>query len=601
MGDFIGTDLLGTFALPNQQNGVLITSSASSNTVGGTSASARDVISGNHGDGIHIVGAETIDNLVEGDYIGIIGGSPPAGGRAATVPSALGNGSSGVAIYAGANHNTIGGNVSGSGNVISGNVQYGVFISDAGTTRNLIAGDLIGTDPAGSRPLPNVDGVVIKSGATGNTVGGSVAAARDVISGNSGDGVIIADVGTSGNLVEGDYIGLAANGSAGLGNLANGVSFFGSPTMNTIGGTAAGSRNVISANAESGVYISDSGTTGNLVEGDFIGTDSTGAVALGNYTGVFVSYGATGNTIGGTTTAARDVISGNGSDGVQIVGNGTSGNVVEGDYIGSDSTGAKAVPNCQRRVDRCRRQQQHNRRHHRWCMRRYLGQQLEGVHITGGETDGNVVEGDYIGLTATGASALGNAESGVGLYAGASDNIIGGTSSCARDVISGNRSNGLYITDAGTSFNRIEGDYIGTDGTGVHALAQLFQRGGDPERSDWQHDRRHDRHRPRRHLGKRLGWRAHRRWRNQRQRGRGELHRRHRQWLRRPGNAQSGAAIFAGANNNTIGGTVAGSGNVLSANEANGVYISDGGTTGNPRRRRLHRHRLHRLACPAQL
>ena len=152
MGDFIGTDLLGTFALPNQQNGVLITSSASSNTVGGTSASARDVISGNHGDGIHIVGAQTIDNLVEGDYIGIIGGSPPAGGCAATVPSALGNGSSGVAIYAGANHNTIGGNVSGSGNVISGNVQYGVFISDAGTTRNLIAGDLIGTDPAGCDP-----------------------------------------------------------------------------------------------------------------------------------------------------------------------------------------------------------------------------------------------------------------------------------------------------------------------------------------------------------------------------------------------------------------------------------------------------------------
>ena len=88
-------------------------------------------------------------------------------------------------------------------------------------------------------------------------------------------------------------------------------------------GLPLGSRNVISANAESGVYISDSGTTGNLVEGDFIGTDSTGVLALPNYIGVFVLYGATSNTIGGTAGAARNVISGNSGDGVEIIGSGT--------------------------------------------------------------------------------------------------------------------------------------------------------------------------------------------------------------------------------------------------------------------------------------
>ena len=92
-----------------------------------------------------------------------------------------------------------------------------------------------------------------------------------------------------------------------------------------MGGTTASARNVISGNGGSGVEIAEAGTTGNLVEGDFIGTSSSGTTSigtnikpLGNMNGVYL-FNAYSNTIGGTTAGARDVISGNLVDGVQIV------------------------------------------------------------------------------------------------------------------------------------------------------------------------------------------------------------------------------------------------------------------------------------------
>src|SRR5262249_38925827 len=135
-GDFIGTDPTGTNALPNQ-NGVFIQNQASGNTIGGTSTTARNIISGNYQDGVHIVDGAT-GNMVEGDYIGATRGRPGTGGHAATVPGPLGNGASGVAIFAGATNNTIGGTAVGAGNVISANGQNGVFLSDSGTTGNVV-------------------------------------------------------------------------------------------------------------------------------------------------------------------------------------------------------------------------------------------------------------------------------------------------------------------------------------------------------------------------------------------------------------------------------------------------------------------------------
>ena len=109
---------------------------------------------------------------------------------------------------------------------------------------------------------------------------------------------------------------------------------------NTIGGTAAGAGNVISGNQGIGVLI---GSPNNVVQGNYIGTDVTGQTALGNTTdGVVLLSGADGSTIGGTADGAHNVISGNGDNGVLIIGSNT---VVQGNYIGTDATGKNLLFN----------------------------------------------------------------------------------------------------------------------------------------------------------------------------------------------------------------------------------------------------------------
>ena len=130
-----------------------------------------------------------------------------------------------------------------------------------------------------------------------------------------GDGVDIGGGGgvATGNVVEGNYDSANAAGTAALPNGGDGIKIGLGATNNTIGGTVSGARNIISGNVGDGVVISGSGTTGNLVEGNYIGTNAAGTAALGNATdGVQVSSGATGNTIGGTANGAANVISGNG-------------------------------------------------------------------------------------------------------------------------------------------------------------------------------------------------------------------------------------------------------------------------------------------------
>ena len=91
--------------------------------------------------------------------------------------------------------------------------------------------------------------------------------------------------------------------------------------------------------------IHSDSTTGNKIEGNFIGTDPSGTQALGNaFHGVFIDRGSN-NTIGGTEPAKRNIISGNGFDGVQILGDSASGNKVEGNYIGTRKDGTTALGN----------------------------------------------------------------------------------------------------------------------------------------------------------------------------------------------------------------------------------------------------------------
>src|SRR5207244_676013 len=140
------------------------------------------------------------------------------------------------------------------------------------TGHNTVAGNLIGLTAAGTAAVPNGGaGVGITAGAADNTIGGTTAAARNVISGNTTSGVEIADPGTTGNAVQGVYISHASN--------------------TLIGGTTPGARNVIAGTRQFANYfdngngISITNGTGNVVQGNYIGTDRTGAAVLGNATG----------------------------------------------------------------------------------------------------------------------------------------------------------------------------------------------------------------------------------------------------------------------------------------------------------------------------
>src|SRR5262249_29655222 len=141
---------------------------------------------------------------------------------------------------------------------------------------------------------------------------------------------------------EGNFIGTNRAGTAAKGNHV-GISVGNAPGT-VIGGTTAGAGNVISGNSQQGVYITiGSGTTG---LGNYIGTDATGTAALANGAeGVLLSTGANNNTIGGTSAAARNVISGNTGDGVKITGGTSSNNVIEANYIGTTASGLAALPN----------------------------------------------------------------------------------------------------------------------------------------------------------------------------------------------------------------------------------------------------------------
>jgi hypothetical protein len=176
-----------------------------------------------------------------------------------------------------------------------------MVVKDTGTSGNVVEGNYIGLGPDGVTAVPNDDiAVICWNGATDNLIGGTSAGARNVISGNNNDGVDISSAGTSGNIVEGNFIGTDATGMVSRGNQLSGLGITGVASGNIIGGTSAGAGNLISGSGSYGLYIRDAGTSGNLIQGNFIGTDLTGTNALGNaWADVALWGGATSNSIGG--------------------------------------------------------------------------------------------------------------------------------------------------------------------------------------------------------------------------------------------------------------------------------------------------------------
>jgi parallel beta-helix repeat protein len=510
--DHIGGNYLGI--LPNgttvASNDYGIAVSSSGNTIGGAGGGVDNVISGNRTGGIALFGqidsgtgllAPVVDTLIEGNDIGT-----NATGTAAepngTAPTTIVNGGPGPGYGIGlavASDNTIGGTGVDDANVISGNDGYGIdmtgFVGDISgfdntsdqavpTTDNLVEGNLIGTTAAGTAALGNKVGIVM-AGATDNTIGGTTAAATNVISANGvtllppsvigpavtefplGVGVAIVGafngVSDTADLVEGNFIGTNVAGNSPMGNAGDGIyvgvaSAFdtaatGVASAATIGGSATGAGNIIAANAGDGIAIDGTAladSAGDLVLGNSIGAFYNGTAggypSTSGNTSIAVSadyvsgltifdntiensgsvgvsvFDSTATTIGGTATGAGNFIFGNAGDGIEI---------------GADNTSA-AFPAT-----------------------------IIDNEIDQSGADGVLVTGGNITITIQGDQIQNNASNGIEID-GESNFTIGGIDPAASNIIASNSSNGILINRTSSVLpstgDLIQGNQIGIPG-----------------------------------------------------------------------------------------------------------------------------------------
>lgn len=384
-GNLIGLNIDGTAAVPNS-NGIRISNGASQNVVGGPGA-AGNVISGN-GFGIAIGDAGTTANQVLGNAIGT--------SRDRT--AAIGNGY-GVGIGNGGTANQIGGTGAGEGNLISGNVNNGILIDGAASASNLILGNRIGTNDAGTASLgafTTSSGIGLSDGTHDNIIGGTTPGARNQIAGLASDGIAIAGAATTGNIIQGNYIGASADGMSAVANNGDGIFILNSPA-NTIGGDSAAAGNVISGSARHGVTIFGVQAIHNVVWANYIGTNATGTAAVPNSSDGVRIDGASHNTIGGSTPVRANLISGNGQNGVTLTN---------------------------------------------------AGAQL------------NTVQGNLIGVAANAITSLGNGIDGVGIDDGATNNLIGGVNAPEWNFIAYNAFKGVEVSGTETVGNSIVGNRI---------------------------------------------------------------------------------------------------------------------------------------------
>jgi hypothetical protein len=254
-----------------------------------------------------------------------------------TGTSDLGNETFGVLITtSGVN---IGGPNPADRNLISGNNSNGIRLED-NATNNMIRGNLVGTNKAGDAALGNgASGIAILT--SNNLVGGKTPAERNVVSGNALHGVVLYQSAATFNAVFGNYIGTNATGTAALGNMKSGISVQ-ETKNNFLGSSDAGAGNLISGNKEHGIHLSVQAHS-NAVKGNYIGTDASGSIDLGNnLSGVRIDDSKE-NMIGGNSGSAPNLISGNNSSGIEIIhGDDTR---VENNFIGTKADGVSPLGN----------------------------------------------------------------------------------------------------------------------------------------------------------------------------------------------------------------------------------------------------------------
>ncbi len=365
---------------------------------------------------INITSPVTIDGTSSGGRVEIDGNGQPffgllflAGSDNSVVQGLYMHGYANPAlVIQDANNIQIGGSRSlGQGNVISGNTNNtGILVQGTGNGHQFI-GNNIGTNTAGTLAEPNTgNGISIIGTVTNVTIGGTTADERNIISGNTVDGIFI----TSGShTIRGNYIGTDVTGSIDLGNGNDGIDFTAAGNSNIVGGLTVGERNVISGNGSSG--IRSNGTENLEIYGNIIGLDAGGLNDLGNdVDGIFGRDGDNSHQIGGPTIAHRNIISGNGRDGI-FYDNNNTGLLIQNNYIGTNINGQAGIGD--------------------------LGNSRDGVYVANNTTNNNI-----------------------------SDNVISGN---GIDFMNG-QGNGSGILAVNSSDNTITNNIIGMEADGLTAL-----------------------------------------------------------------------------------------------------------------------------------
>ena len=341
LGCWIGIQPDGATAAPVGFSGVLL-DNAPSTTIGGTTAKERNVISGNGGDGITgTSGGISTPVTIQGNRIGT-----NAAGTAA-----VGNGGSGIDLSNAPGPITIG--TPNAGNLISGNGIDGVRLQDFDEFSGPVTmrGNLIGVSANGQNDLGNGDDGIQHLNPRSNHIGGSSAAARNVISGNGGAGVHFSGAfndsfGTPDNWIRGNYIGTDGAGLGGIGNTSQGVWLENTTAAVFVGGTGAGEGNVIAGSGNTGRGIQVSGSDGVTIVGNRIGVNKNGAIVgddLDNAVGIDLAGGGF-RFVGADSTgvSGTNVIGNNAIYGMRVDGGTTL--YIANNFIGSTPQGG-VVPN----------------------------------------------------------------------------------------------------------------------------------------------------------------------------------------------------------------------------------------------------------------
>lgn len=326
-GCYIGIGLDGVSDNGNGASGIEFSAVAvSGNIIGGTTPAERNVISGNGGHGINVTASS--GNYFIGNYIGI-----NAAGTAA-IP----NGANGIQLSNNCVNNRIGGASADSANFIGGN-NHGIEIN--GSSSNYIRGNVIGLQTDKTSALGNLGHGILIINANNNTIGGTGAATGNVIASNGSLGINV--FGSSNTIIRSNIIGTSANTQIARGNSSHGIQLENAPNT-IIGGINYSEGNVISGSVGgAGINFEGAGSKKTIIKGNYIGTDNTGTMALGNFL-IGIILKSDSCTIGGVPNGEGNVIADTRLFCGLLIAN-ANANIVQGNFIGVGSDGTTPLPN----------------------------------------------------------------------------------------------------------------------------------------------------------------------------------------------------------------------------------------------------------------